>query len=190
MIPCPQHRPTANSYGGKTNPYGTQWYWAVMTSIFLTVLAAAGFGMAAGWLAPASDQTVTAPWVKDIAAQLEREPYRDVLVNAPGEPPNPVVVRYLNSAARALQAGNKLLAQSYIDRTIGIFDSGVLRGHYSRSDVDPIKKLIRERGEGAMSGEEVSVALEQKRWTGYTNQEPLGLAGESARMKREHPVDQ
>ena len=182
MIPRPQHRPTANSCGG------ARWNWAMMTSLVATVLAVPGFGLTAGWLAPASDQAVTAPWVKDIAAQLEREPYGDMFVNAPGEPPHPAVVRYLNNAAHALQAGNKSLAQSYIDRTIGIFDSGVLRGYYSRSDVEPIKKLIREKGEAAMKGEKIPVVLEQERWTGYTHREPLGLAGESDRMKSEHPV--
>jgi hypothetical protein len=183
MIRWRQHRPTANSCGG------AKWNWAIMmTSLVAAVLAAPSFGSAADWLAPASDQAVTAPWVKDIAAQLEREPYRDVLVNTPGEPPHPAVVRYLNNAAQALQAGNKLLAQSYIDRTIGIFDSGVLRGYYSRSEVEPIKKLIREKGAAAMNGEKIPVAREQGRWSGYTHQEPLGLAGGSARMKSEHPV--
>lgn len=183
MIQDRQHRQIADSLRGAARRKGVSF-------IFVVALAfiAPGFGLAAGWLAPASDQAVSAPWVKDIAAQLEREPYRDVFVNAPGEPPHPAVVRYLNNAAHALQAGNKLLAQSYIDRTIGIFDSGVLRGHYSRSEVEPITKLIRERGEAAMKGETIPVALEQERWTGYTHQELLGLTGESDRMKNEHPV--
>ncbi len=184
MSAYPQHRPTVNSCGGaKGNS-------AMMTALVATVLTLPGFGLAAGWLAPASDQAVTAPWVKDITAQLEREPYGGMFVNAPGEPPHPAVVRYLNNAAQALQAGNKLLAQSYVDRTIGIFDSGVLRGYYSRSEVEPIKKLIRDRADAAMRGEKMPVARQQERWTGYTHQEPLGLAGESGRMKSEQPAAQ
>lgn len=158
---------------------------------FMVALAftAPGVSLAADWLAPASDQAVTAPWVKDIAAQLESEPYRDVLANASGEPPHPVVVRYLNNAAQALQGGNKLLAQSYVDRTIGIFESGVQRGYYNRSDIEPIKNLIRERAKAAMKGEKIPVALEQpERWTGYTHQEPLGLAAESGQMNTQYPV--
>jgi hypothetical protein len=64
-------------------------------------------------------------------------------------------VRYLNNAAQALQAGNKPLAQSYVDRTIGIFEAGVMRGYSSRSDVEPIKKLILERAEAAIKGEKM-----------------------------------
>ncbi|NGZ97702.1 MAG: hypothetical protein CV089_16540 [Nitrospira sp. WS110] len=183
MIQCRQHQRTVDFLhgGARRNQAGL---------LFIVALAftTSGFSLAAGWLAPASDQAVTAPWVKDVAAQLEQEPYRDVLGNAPGEPPHPMIVRYLNNAAQALQVGNKLLAQSYVDRTIRIFESGVQRGYYSRSDVEPITKLIRERAEAAMKGEKIPVALEQERWTGYTHQEPLGLAGESDRMKREHPV--
>lgn len=183
MIHGRQHRRIADSLrgGARRNRAGL---------IFIVALSfiAPGFGLAAGWLAPASDQAVTAPWVKDIAAQLERKPYGDIFSNAPGEPPHPTIVRYLNNAAQALQVGNKVLAQSYVDRTIRIFESGIQRGYYSRSDVEPITKLIRERAEAAMKGEKIPVALEQERWTGYTHQEPLGLTGESDRMKSEHPV--
>lgn len=170
ILLCRQHRHTTDSLSG-----GARRNRAGLIFIAALTFTTPGFGLAADWLAPASDQAVTAPWVKDIAAQLEREPYRDVLVNAPGEPPHPAVVRYLNNAAQALQAGNKLLAQSYVDRTIRIFESGVLRGYYSRSEVEPIKKLIRDRAEAAMKGEKIPVALEQERWTGYTEQETLGL---------------
>lgn len=170
MIRYRQHRQTTDTRGGGRRRTG-----AGLAFIVALTFTAPGFGLAADWLAPASDQAVTAPWVKDIAAQLEREPYRDVLANAPGEPPHPAVVRYLNNAAQALQAGSKLLAQSYVDRTIGIFESGVQRGYYTRTDVEPIKKLIRERAEAAMKGEKLPVALEQQeRWTGYTQQESIG----------------
>ena len=183
MIRYRQHQRTADSCGG------TRWNRAGLAFIVTLAFSAPGFGLAADWLAPASDQAVTAPWVKDIAAQLERDPYREVFTNAPGEPPHPVVVRYLNNAAQALQAGNKVLAQSYVDRTMGIFESGVKRGYYNRSDIEPIMNLIRERAEAAIKGGKIPVALEEpERWTGYTHQESLGLAGESDRIKTEHPV--
>ena len=182
MIQSIHHRPTTNLCGKRS------WTGLGMVCVVAMVLTSPRMVRAADWLAPASDQAVTAPWVMDIAAQLEREPYRDVLTNAPGEPPHPAIVRYLNNAAHALQAGNKLLAQSYVDRTIGIFESGVLRGYYSRSEVEPINKLIRGRAEAAMKGEKMTTAYEQERWTGYTEQESLGLIGEGARMNSEHPA--
>lgn len=152
------------------------------------LFAIPGLGSAADWLAPGANQTVTAPWVKDITAQLDREPYRDVFVSAPSEPPHPAIVRYLNSAAEALKAGNKPLAQSYVDRTIGIFDTGVVRGYYSRVEVEPIKKMIRTRAEAAIKGEPVVSAVQtDNRWTGYTQHKPLGLVNEMSRMTSENP---
>jgi hypothetical protein len=159
----------------------------VLAAAFLFVVP--GMILAADWLAPAADQTVTAPWVKDIAAQLTKDPYRDVFVNAPGEPPHPAVIRYLNGAAQAIQAGNKLLAQSYVDRTLAIFDNGVRRGYYTQADVEPIKKIIRAGAETALKGEEIATAVqEEERWAGYTEQKPLGLVNEDDRMKAQHPV--
>ncbi|MDR4470774.1 MAG: hypothetical protein MRJ68_21155, partial [Nitrospira sp.] len=72
MIRFRQHRRAMNSpregaRGGRV----------VIAYIVALVFIAPGFGLAADWLAPASDQAVTAPWVKDIAAQLKEQPYRD-----------------------------------------------------------------------------------------------------------------
>jgi hypothetical protein len=157
------------------------------------VVAAAFFfatpGLAADWLAPAADQDVTAPWVNDITSQLEKDPYRDIFMNALGNSPQAVVVRYLNNAAQALQAGNKPLAQSYVDRTIDIFDNGVRRGYYSQTDVEPIKKLIRTSAEAAIKGETKKVMGTEApdRWTGYTHEKSLGLTNDVSRMESEHP---
>jgi hypothetical protein len=146
-------------------------------------------GLAADWLAPAADQDVTAPWVNDITSQLEKDAYRDVFMNALGNSPQAVVVRYLNNAAQALQAGNKPLAQSYVDRTIDIFDKGVRQDYYSQADVEPIKKLIRTRAEAAIKGEAKMVTGTQPadRWTGYTHDKSLGLTNDVSRMTSEHP---
>jgi len=177
-----RHQPTADPN------WRTRWSRAGL-AIVVMVFVAPGFALAANWLAPASGQKVTAPWVKDIAVQLEQEPYRDVLASALAEPPHPAVVRYLNHAAQALQTGNKPLAQSYVDQTIGMFELGVLRGYYSRPDIKPIQKLIRERAEAAMRGEKVSMAQEQERWTGYTQRDVGGLLNSEAKppMQRNHP---
>jgi len=150
--------------------------------VVATAFVASETVFAADWLAPAADQTVNAAWVKNVAAQLNEEPYRDVFASAPGEPPHSAVVRYLNGAAEALQAGNKPLAQSYIDRTIGIFETGVHRGYYSQSDVHPIEKMIRTKAEAAMQGEKVVAAGQiEQRWAGYTEHNLLGLTNEANR---------
>jgi len=104
-----------------------------------------------------------------------------------GEPPHSAIVRYLNGAADAIEAGNKPLAESYVNRTLAIFDRGVRRGYYFGPDVEPIKKLIRTAAESAMKGEKVAIAVEdEERWGGYTQQKLLGLANEGDRMKSEH----
>ena len=166
--------------GGVKNIAG----FAVAAALFLATP-----GLAADWLAPAADQDVTAPWVNDITAQLNEEPYRDVFVNALGNSPQAAIVRYLNNAAQALQAGNKPLAQSYVDRTIDIFDNGVRRGYYSQTDVEPIKKLIRTRAEAAIKGETKKVMGTETadRWTGYTHEKSLGLTNDVSRMASRHP---
>lgn len=157
--------------------------------VIAIALMSAAPGSAADWLAPAADQTVTAPWVNDIAAQLEGDAYRNVFMNAMGNSPQSAAVRYLNSASQALDVGNKPLAQSYVDRTIAIFDEGVLRGYYSRTDVEPIKTMIRTRAEAAIKGEPQNMASESaNRWTGYTHDKPLGLTNESTRMASAHPA--
>lgn len=146
-------------------------------------------GLAADWLAPAADQDVMAPWVNDITSQLEKDPYRGVFMNALGYSPQAAIVRYLNNAAQALQAGNKPLAQSYVDRAIDLFDRGVRRGYFSQADVVPIKKMIRTRAEAAIKGETKMVAGTQPadRWTGYTHNKSLGLTNDVSRMTSEHP---
>ena len=162
--------------------------WSMAGFVAAAAIFIAAPGSAADWLAPAADQIVTAPWVKDIAAQLEQDVYRDVLMNALGNSPQAEVVRYLNNAAQALQAGNRPLAQSYLNRTIAIFDNGVQRGYYSRADVEPIKNMIRTRAKAAIKGEMVTTAIQSDdRWTGYTHDKPLGLTNDETRMTSEHP---
>lgn len=162
--------------------------WSVLGCAAVALLFASPV-FSADWLAPAADQTVTATWVKDVTKKLGEKPYRDVFANSMGQPPHSAIVRYLNGAAQAIEAGNKPLAESYIDMTLDIFDRGVRRGYYMRSDVEPIKKMIRTAAEGAMKGEKVAAAAkEEERWAGYTEHKTLGLANEEDRMKTEHPT--
>lgn len=178
---CLQHR---RERGGIRHPEHARW--SVLGCV-VAVLLFAGPGFAADWLAPAADQTVTAPWVKNVTAKLNEEPYRGVFANSMGEPPHSAIVRYLNGAADAIQAGNKPLAESYVDRTIAIFDNGVRKGNYMRAEVEPIKQLIRSAAESAMKGGQVAAAVEdEERWAGYTQHKPLGLANEDDRMKSGH----
>lgn len=143
------------------------------------LLIGPGSGLAAGWLAPGSDQTVAAPWVQDLAAELNEAPYHDMFAMSGTEPPHSAVVHYLNGASQAIKAGNKQLARSYLDRALAIFDDGLRRGHYARVDVAMIKKLIRTRTEAAMKGEAVAaVPADDERWSGYTKDKPLGLTNE------------
>lgn len=163
--------------------------WSITGFVVATAMFVAVPGLAADWLAPAADQTVTAPWVKDIAFQLERDAYRSIFMNALGTPPQTVAVRYLSNAAQALEAGNTPLAQSYVDRTIAIFDDGVQRGYYSGPDVEPIKKMIRARADAAIKGESLVTPIQSdSRWTGYTHKNKLGLTNDLTRMASEHPT--
>lgn len=143
------------------------------------LFVAPGSGMTAGWLAPGADQTVAAPWVEDLAARLNEAPYHDILGNGAGEVPYSAVMHYLNGAARAIKDGNKPLAQSYIDRTLAIFDNGERRGYYGRADAEMIKKFVRTRAEAALKGEQTAaVVQDDERWSGYTKHKPLGLTNE------------
>jgi len=158
---------------------------AATVVVALFVLATPGWG--ADWLAPAADQKVRAPWVDDIVVQLRQDPYRHVFMNALGNSPEAVIVRYLNHAALALETGDKSLAQSYVDRTITMFDTGVRRGYYSPTDVELITKLIRARADAAIKGEKPAAGAQiETRWTGYTHKEPLGLTQEGSRIGLEH----
>lgn len=151
------------------------------------LLAAAAPSQAADWLAPSSEQTVTADWVEDIAHQLRQEPYNRVFINALGNTPQAHVIRQLNGAAAALKNGNKTLAEDYVRRTLAIFDDGVRRGWYSAADVEPIKAMIQKRAEAAVKGETVTTSATSDRWAGYTQQKPLGLTDDAARITREFP---
>jgi hypothetical protein len=71
--------------------------------VVTTALLFATPGLTADWLAPGADQTVMAPWIMDLTAQLERDLYRDVFMNALGNSSQTVVVQYLNNATQALQ---------------------------------------------------------------------------------------
>lgn len=187
MDPCYKYQEECNSHLRRCVGIGrTMVGWAVMGAL-LNVAPT----RAAEWLAPAADQAVTAAWVTDITTQLNQEPYRQVFLSAPGFSPQAAIVRYLNSAAAAVQARKTALAQSYVDRVIGLFDAGVQRGYFAPGEVEPIKNLIRSHAASAIKGEHTETDTKAGvRWTGYTHQESLGLAEGPSRSVREHPKTQ
>lgn len=130
---------------------------------------------AAQWLAPASDERVTADWVHEIEADLTGERFRNFFMGIPSETPIPAILHNLNGANQALADNNKALAKTFIEDAIGILDNGVAKGWYTRSDVAPVKSMIEERSKAAIEGKTVADAS-NPRWTGYTETKKLGLS--------------
>jgi hypothetical protein len=96
---------------------------------------------AAGWISGA--QTYTAPWVRDIEQELFNKDYRNVYASDP-RTPQAAVLRKLNEAAKAQEAGDSVLAQQLVRSALSVFEEGVRRHYYSQSDIEPIITFIRE----------------------------------------------
>jgi hypothetical protein len=96
---------------------------------------------AAGWISGA--QTYTAPWVRDIEQELFNKDYRNVYASDP-RTPQAAVLRKLNEAAKAQEAGDSVLAQQLVRNALSVFEEGVRRHYYSQSDIEPIITFIRE----------------------------------------------
>jgi len=97
--------------------------------------------LAAGWISGAD--TYAAPWVKDVEQELLKKDYRFVYTNDP-RTPQAIVLRKLNQAAKAQEAKDSTLAQELVRDALGVFDEGVRRHYYSRSDIEPITTFIRQ----------------------------------------------
>lgn len=130
--------------------------------------------VAAQWLAPAAADHITADWVKQIEADLDRKPFKDVFMGTPGDPPIPALLHLLNNAARALADNKKDYAKLFINDAFRILDNGVNKGWYSATDIQPVKAMIRKRAEAALEGKPITAAT-SPRWTGYSANKPLGL---------------
>lgn len=96
---------------------------------------------AAGWISGA--QTYTAPWVRDIEQELFHKDYRNVYASDP-RTPQAAVLRKLNEAAKAQEAGDSALAQQLVRNALSVFEEGVRRHYYSQADIEPIITFIRE----------------------------------------------
>lgn len=141
----------------------------------------------APWLAPAADEHVTAQWVQDVAHELRRERNRNVLINVPSGHPQAAILGYLNDAADALEAGQERSAKDLVRRALGILEDGVQYGWLSESDIKPIRRTIlasfnramrdvpREAKSKGDQGEDLALSRKAERWTGYTQNRPLGL---------------
>ncbi len=139
---------------------------------------------AAPWLAPAADEHVTAQWVQDVAQELSRERNRQVLINTPSGHPQATILGYLNDAADALEAHQERSAKDLIRRALGVLEEGVEYGWLSDSDIRPIKRTILSSFNRAMrdgmkgqadQGDDPAASRTGERWTGYTQNRPLGL---------------
>jgi hypothetical protein len=93
---------------------------------------------AAPWISGA-DST----WVKDIEKELNKKDYRPLFLNDP-RTPQASVLRLLNEAAMAAEAGNDALAQDLAHRAIGVFEEGVRRHYYEPSDIEPLLNYIKQ----------------------------------------------
>lgn len=96
---------------------------------------------AAGWIS--GIDTYVAPWVKDIEKELWKKDYRDLYANDP-RTPQIVALRLLNQAAKAEKANDSLLAQQLVRDALEVFEAGVRKHYYSRSEIEPIMTFIRQ----------------------------------------------
>lgn len=130
---------------------------------------------AAQWLAPAAAEKIKARWVKEVDYELRSDQFKNIFINAPGGAPQAAILRYLNHAADALDAGNKEAAKDFVDQALGVVDNGIRKGWYSKSDVAPLRNMIVAKADKAMMGQETTGHISPDRWTGYTHDRRLGL---------------
>jgi hypothetical protein len=98
-------------------------------------------GKAAAWISGVDSSA--ASWVKEIEQELLKKDYRDVYANDP-RTPQMVALRFLNQAAKAQEAGDSALAQQLTHKALEVFEEGVRKHYYSRSEIEPIMTFIRE----------------------------------------------
>jgi hypothetical protein len=117
---------------------------AVYCALFLLI---GGMGLmqtsvhAAGWIS--GGDAYAAPWVKDVEQELLKKNYRYVYAGDPLTP-QAVVLRLLNEAAKAQEASDNKLAQEFVRDALAVFEEGVRKHYYSRSDIEPITTYIRQ----------------------------------------------
>ena len=132
---------------------------------------------AAQWLAPAAAEKIKARWVKEVDYELRSDQFKNLFINAPGGAPHAAILRYLNHAADALQAGDKDSARSFVDQALHVVERGIDKGWYSRADIKPLRDMIVAKADAAIMGKKTSGEISPERWTGYTLGDPMGLTG-------------
>lgn len=96
---------------------------------------------AADWLA--LEETYNDAWVESVEQELTKKDYRWLFSNDPRSP-QITIVRLLNQAAAAHQAGDAALTRSFVERAIKVLEEGVEQHYYSMSEIEPIISFIRE----------------------------------------------
>jgi hypothetical protein len=66
----------------------------------------------------------------------------------------------------------------FVNDAIRVLDKGVIKGWYSATDIEPVTAMIRKRANAAFEGKPVA-STTNPRWTGYSENKPLGLANAS-----------
>ncbi len=96
---------------------------------------------AADWIS--EEDAYAAPWVKTIEQELNKKDYRWVFANDP-RTPQASIIKFLNEAAKAYQAGNKMMGRQLVRRAITVLEEGVDKGYYSMPDVEAVLSAIRQ----------------------------------------------
>jgi hypothetical protein len=74
---------------------------------------------------------------------LNSDEYRALFVNDPRTPQASVML-FLNSAARAHEANDPLMAPSLIEKAVQVLEAGATRHYYSKADIAPIVRYIEK----------------------------------------------
>ncbi|HEU5201347.1 MAG TPA: hypothetical protein VFT92_01035 [Nitrospira sp.] len=95
----------------------------------------------APWISGA--ESYAAPWMKDMERELLKKEYWMIYANDPRTPQNEVL-HLLNRAAKAQTANDPSLAQELVRQALEVFEEGVRRHYYTRSEIEPIMSYIRQ----------------------------------------------
>ena len=95
----------------------------------------------APWISGA--ESYAAPWMKDMERELLKKEYWMIYANDPRTPQNEVL-HLLNRAAKAQTGNDPSLAQELVRQALEVFEEGVRRHYYTRSEIEPIMSYIRQ----------------------------------------------
>lgn len=95
----------------------------------------------ASWISGA--ESYAAPWMKEMERELLKKEYWMIFANDPRTPQNEVL-HLLNRAAKAQASNDSALAQELVRQALDVFEEGIHRHYYTRSEVEPIMNYIRQ----------------------------------------------